>query len=309
MPGPGMELVGEEEIDEYNLFLIEDCAQAFGASYKGRPIGSIGHVGAFSFNVYKTITSGDGGMVITDDEELYKRCFAFHDQGHSPLRAGAEIGHRPFLGLDFRYTELQAAVLLAQLRKLPTILDRLRTNKQQFKALLADLPGLEFREIIDPEEELGAMLTVFFPNAEIAQQVAQALNTKVIAQAGWHVYGNMEHLLQQRLPTQTHCSFSCPTTWTGTARSATPRACYRRLTPSSPAPSTSALASPIPAWGRPLVSLSMMGRRQCKHALLNSGASPVSTLSDYEQSTSSHHDQQRPPRSATALGVAPTTTA
>lgn len=195
---------------EHHLFLIEDCAQAFGASYKGRPIGSIGDVGTFSFNVYKTITSGDGGMVITNDEELYKRCFAFHDQGHSPLRAGSEIGKRPFLGLDFRYTELQAAVLLAQLRKLPTILDRLRTNKQQFKALIADLPGLEFREVIDAEEELGTILTVFLPDAEIAQKIAAALNTKVVAQAGWHVYGNMEHLLQQRMPTQTHCSFSCP---------------------------------------------------------------------------------------------------
>src|SRR5262249_17295856 len=89
--------------DEHRLFLIEDCAQAFGASYKGRPVGSIGHAGAFSFNVYKTITSGDGGMVVTDDEEVYRRCFAFHDQGHSPLRTGVEIGQRPFVGLDFRF--------------------------------------------------------------------------------------------------------------------------------------------------------------------------------------------------------------
>ena len=102
--------------DEHRLFLIEDCAQAFGAAYKGRSIGSIGQVGTFSFNVYKTITSGDGGMVITNDEEVYKRTFAFHDQGHLPLRTGVEIGQRPFLGLDFRYTELQAAVMLAQLR-------------------------------------------------------------------------------------------------------------------------------------------------------------------------------------------------
>ena len=71
--------------EENNLYLIEDCCQAFGAAYRGRPIGSIGHVGAFSFNIYKTITSGDGGMVITDDEELYRRAFAFHDQGHSPF--------------------------------------------------------------------------------------------------------------------------------------------------------------------------------------------------------------------------------
>jgi len=196
--------------DEHNLFLVEDCAQAFGASYRGRPIGSIGQVGTFSFNVYKTITSGDGGMIITDDEELYKRCFAFHDQGHSPRRTGAEIGKRPFLGLDFRYTELQAAVLLAQLRKLPKMLDHLQTNKRRFRSLIADLPGLEFREVLDSEEELGTILTVFLPDPDIAQKLAKDLGSKVVAEAGWHVYNNMEHLLDQRMPTPVHCSFSCP---------------------------------------------------------------------------------------------------
>jgi dTDP-4-amino-4,6-dideoxygalactose transaminase len=196
--------------DEHDLYLIEDCAQAFGASYKGRPIGSIGQVGTFSFNVFKTITSGDGGMIITDDEDLYTRCFAFHDQGHLPLRAGVEIGKRPFLGLDFRYTELQAAVLLAQLRKLPALLDRLRTNKHRFKSLIADLPGLEFREVIDSEEEIATILTVFLPTAEIAQKMAKELGSKVVAEAGWHVYNNMEHLLEQRMVTPVSCSFACP---------------------------------------------------------------------------------------------------
>jgi dTDP-4-amino-4,6-dideoxygalactose transaminase len=196
--------------DEHDLFLIEDCAQAFGASYKGRPIGSLGHVGTFSFNVYKTITSGDGGMIITDDKEIYERCFAFHDQGHLPLRAGVEIGKRPFLGLGFRYTELQAAVLLAQLRKLPRMLDRLRTNKHRFKSLIADLPGLEFREVIDSEEEISTILTVILPTSEAAQKIAKDLGSKVIAQAGWHVYSNMEHLLEQRVVTSVSCSFACP---------------------------------------------------------------------------------------------------
>lgn len=195
--------------DAHGLFLIEDCAQAFGASYRGRPIGSIGQVGTFSFNVYKTITSGDGGMVITDDEDLYRRCFAFHDQGHSPLRAGVEIGKRPFLGLDFRYTELQAAVLLAQLRKLPAMLERLRANKHRFKSLIADLPGLEFRQVLDPEDEIATILTVFLPTAEVAQKIARDLNSKVVAEAGWHVYNNMEHLLEQRMPTHMFCSFGC----------------------------------------------------------------------------------------------------
>ena len=195
--------------DEHGLFLIEDCAQAFGATYKGRPVGSIGHAGAFSFNVYKTITSGDGGMVVTDDEAVYRRCFAFHDQGHSPLRTGVEIGQRPFVGLDFRFTELQAAVLIAQLRKLPRIVSHLRANKQRFKELIADLPGLEFRHLPDPEGDLATMLTLILPTEEVARRIAKELGTKVVAEAGWHVYNNMEQILEQRTLTAEKCPFTC----------------------------------------------------------------------------------------------------
>lgn len=195
--------------DEHKLFLIEDCAQAFGATYKGRPVGSIGQIGAFSFNVYKTITSGDGGMIVTDDEEVYRRCFAFHDQGHSPLRTGVEIGQRPFVGLDFRFTELQAAVLIAQLRKLPRILSHLRANKKRYKELIADLPGLEFRELPDPAGDLATMLTVILPSEEVARRIAGELGTKVAADAGWHVYSNMEQILEQRTISQEKCPFTC----------------------------------------------------------------------------------------------------
>jgi dTDP-4-amino-4,6-dideoxygalactose transaminase len=195
--------------DARGLFLIEDCAQAFGATYHGRPVGSIGTIGAFSFNVYKTITSGDGGMIVTDDEEIFKRCFAFHDQGHSPLRSGVEIGQRPFIGLDFRFTELQAAVLLAQLRKLPRIVQTLRTNKRRYKEIVATIPGIEFRELPDPEGDLATMLTVILPNEEIAQAIAKDLGTKVMGDAGWHVYSNMEQILEQRTITPEKCPFTC----------------------------------------------------------------------------------------------------
>lgn len=194
--------------DERGLLLVEDCCQAFGATYKGRPVGSIGHAGAFSFNVYKTITSSDGGMVVTDDEEVYTRAFAFHDQGHSPLRTGVEIGKRPFIGLDFRFTELQAAVLIAQFRKLPQIVGHLRTNKKRYKEIIGDLPGLEFREISDPGE-CATMLTVILPNEEVARKIAGQLGTKVAADAGWHVYSNMEQILEQRTVTAEKCPFTC----------------------------------------------------------------------------------------------------
>jgi dTDP-4-amino-4,6-dideoxygalactose transaminase len=196
--------------DRHNLFLIEDCAQAFGATYKGRAVGTIGQVGAFSFNVFKVITSGDGGMVITDDEQLYRRCFALHDQGHSPNRKGVEVGERPFFGLDFRMTELQGAVLLAQLRKLDPMLSRLRYNKRLYKSLIADLPGIAFREITDPDGECATLLVVVFPSSEIARKVAKELGSKVIADSGWHVYNNMEQLLNQSTITPERCPYSCP---------------------------------------------------------------------------------------------------
>lgn len=196
--------------DEHKLLLVEDCAQAFGAKYKGRAVGTIGDVGTYSFNVYKTITAGDGGMVVTRDESAYRRFFGLHDQGHSPLRTGVEIGHRALVGLDFRMTELAAAVLLGQLKKLDAILTHLHANKQRFKQAIADLPGLEFREITDPQGECATLLTVFLPSEQIARQVAGDLGTRVVADSGWHVYSNMEQLLEKRTPVEHGCPFHCP---------------------------------------------------------------------------------------------------
>ena len=196
--------------DKHNLLLIEDSAQAFGASYKGHKLGSIGHAGIYSFNIFKTITSGDGGMVVTSDEEAYRRFFAFHDQGHSPNRTGVEVGQRPFIGLDFRMTELSAAVLLAQMNKLEFIRTHLHANKKRFKEAISDIPNLEFREIPDPDGECATMLTVFLPTEDIARKVAKGLSSKVIADSGWHVYSNMEQILEKRTITAERCPYTCP---------------------------------------------------------------------------------------------------
>ncbi len=199
--------------DRHGLFLIEDCAQAFGASYKGQPAGSMGHVGAFSFNYAKIITAGEGGLIITNNEAHYKRFFALHDQGHSPLRKGKEVGQRPFMSLDFRMTELQGAVLLAQFRKLAYIREHLHANKRLLKSLISDMPGLEFRELPDPKGEAATLLTLILPSEEIARQIAHDLGTKVLIEGGWHVYTNMEQLLEKRLPVERGCPFDCPGTY------------------------------------------------------------------------------------------------
>jgi 8-amino-3,8-dideoxy-alpha-D-manno-octulosonate transaminase len=180
---------------KHKLLLIEDAAQAFGGSYHGRRLGTIGRIGAFSFNIFKTINAGDGGMVVTDDADLYEKAFGYHDQGHLPLRMGVEVGKRSAIGQNFRMTELTAAVLLAQFRKLDAIIERLTALKTRFKKQLQGVKGLEFRRLNDPQGECHTLLTVFLPDRKSADAVAEKLGTTTVAHSGWHVYNNMENIL------------------------------------------------------------------------------------------------------------------
>jgi len=136
---------------KYNLFVLEDCCQAAGASYKGQKVGSFGNISAFSLNIFKTINSGDGGLVVTGDKNLYEAAFGVHDQGHKPCRLGVEIGNRNILGLNFRINELTAAVALAQLSKIDKIINTLREKRGKFKNLISDVNRFKFRILNDPE--------------------------------------------------------------------------------------------------------------------------------------------------------------
>jgi dTDP-4-amino-4,6-dideoxygalactose transaminase len=181
---------------KHGLIVCEDCCQGLGARYKGRYLGSIGHIGAFSLNINKTITSGDGGMVTTHEQDYYERAFGFHDQGHTPLRMGVEIGQRTLIGINLRMNELTGAFALGQLKKLDAILRMLHEKKTRFKNAVAaaGLPGVSFRRLNDPQE-CATLLTVLFEDAETAQAVAKALGVQTVAASGWHVYNNMEQIL------------------------------------------------------------------------------------------------------------------
>jgi dTDP-4-amino-4,6-dideoxygalactose transaminase len=177
----------------HGLPVIEDACQANGGSYRGRKLGTIGQMGTFSLNVYKTVTAGDGGMVVTDDADLYKLAFGFHDQGHSPLRSGVEVGKRSVLGMNFRMNELTGAVALAQLRKLDCIVATLHEKKKRFKELIAGAGGFQFRVLNDAAGECATLCTVIFDDPEKAARAAGRLGTTTVDRSGWHVYANMEH--------------------------------------------------------------------------------------------------------------------
>ena len=177
----------------HGLPVIEDACQANGGSYRGRKLGGMGAVGVFSLNIFKTMTAGDGGVVATDDEEIYRRAFGFHDQGHAPLRSGVEVGRRSELGMNFRMNELTGGVALAQLRKLDRLIEELRKKKRLFKESIGDIEGVRFRRLNDPEGDCGTLCTVIFDSPERAARVGQKLGTVTIDRSGWHVYSNMEH--------------------------------------------------------------------------------------------------------------------
>jgi len=185
----------------HGIALIEDCAQAFGATYRGRWVGTHGAMGMYSFNEFKTITCGDGGMVVTDDEQLYRRAFAMHDQGHSPNRKGLEVGARPFLGLNFRMTELEGAVLVAQVRKLEGIRRHLAENAAIVRSIIEEVPEIDFRELPDPDGDLATHLVVIFPDERMAGAVTAELGSITLDRSGWHVYSHMEHVLSRRTAT------------------------------------------------------------------------------------------------------------
>ena len=182
--------------NRHGLAVIEDACQAFGGSYHGVKLGSIGALGAFSLNVFKTITSGDGGLLVTSGNDLHERAFAFHDQGHKPNRAGVEVGNRQLLGLNFRMNELTAAVALAQFRKIDCIMETLRAKKKALRLAIGEIPGMHYRTINDPHGECATLLTVLFEEEARAKQVARALGSVTLERSGWHVYSNMEHVLK-----------------------------------------------------------------------------------------------------------------
>jgi len=193
----------------HKLILIEDAAQAFGGSWKGKKLGTIGRIGIYSFNIFKTINAGDGGMVVTDDDELYFRAFGYHDQGHFPSRSGVEVGNRSIIGQNYRMNEITGAVLIAQFRRLSNIIERLSYIKARMKKQLQGAPGVSFRRINDPEGECNTLLTVFLPGRDVAEKVAARLGTVTMTKSGWHVYNNMEQILGKKMITEHGCPYNC----------------------------------------------------------------------------------------------------
>lgn len=185
--------------------VLEDTAQATGGTFNGRPLGSWGDVGIYSLQLNKNITTGEGGMLVTDSKRLYTRAFAFHDLGF-PREGGIASAARSgdiVWGNGSRMTEMQGAIGAVQLGKLRSIVAHMRRMKHRIARGIFDLPGLRLATVNDDKGDTGPSLitihdTPAAARAFVAAVAAEGIPVNPIWKSGLHVYSNMTNLVRKR---------------------------------------------------------------------------------------------------------------
>ena len=160
---------------QHDLVLIEDVCQSAGASYRGQRLGTFGDAGAFSLQFNKIITTGEGGVMITDRDDLLELALDVHDCANSVRRG---TGLPKFAGYNFRASELTGAMARVQLTRLDGLLERMRANHARLSAEIARLPGLTLRRANDEDGDAGIALIAFADSAAKAAEGAAALNAE-----------------------------------------------------------------------------------------------------------------------------------
>jgi 8-amino-3,8-dideoxy-alpha-D-manno-octulosonate transaminase len=182
---------------EHDLILLEDACQSIGATYKGRFVGTIGRAGTFSFDFVKTITCGEGGVVMTNDEEIYTKCDGYSDHGHDHKGVDRGADLHPFIGYNYRISELHAAVGLAQIRRLNKFLEIQKKNHSQLKNILSQVPEISFRQIPDPEGDSCTFISWFLPAEELTRAVVSELKAQNILPGNFYWYDNNWHYIRK----------------------------------------------------------------------------------------------------------------
>lgn len=223
----------KEICDKHGLLLLEDACQAIGGSYQGKPLGSYGDLGCFSFDYVKTITCGEGGAIITNNETYYENAHKYSDHGHDHIGNDRGAEQHPFLGYNFRISEMNAAVGLAQLSRLDEFLSIQKRNYTILREALAQIPEVVFRSVPEGGEENYSFLSFFLPTEEVAKKAHKALGENGVDGCfywysnNWHYYKKWDHLTQLKslgslpqevkkaLPDYTNSDFSASDHWMG----------------------------------------------------------------------------------------------
>ncbi|MGW9686456.1 DegT/DnrJ/EryC1/StrS family aminotransferase [Flagellimonas sp. 2504JD1-5] len=219
--------------EKHNLLLLEDACQAIGGSYQGKPLGSIGDLGCFSFDYVKTITCGEGGAIITNNESFYENAHKYSDHGHDHIGSDRGAEKHPFLGYNFRISELNAAVGLAQIERLDEFIAIQKRHYSILRDALSQISEVVFRGVPDGGKENYSFLSFFLPSEEMARNAQKALGKEGVDGCfywydnNWHYYRKWEHLTELKslgklpqdvldlLPDYSKIDFSASDHWVG----------------------------------------------------------------------------------------------
>ena len=190
---------------KYGFKILEDACQADGGMYHGKYLGTIGDAGAYSFNYFKIITSGEGGALVTDDRVIYERALIYHDAAAVAFFGNQLDGITEplFGGSEFRVSDIIGAILREQLKRLPTLLSDLRRNRDELAKLVCGEGKAAQAPSHDIEGDCGTTLSLRFETAEECRAYQQkcadgGVGTTVPIDTGKHVYTNWTQIMEKR---------------------------------------------------------------------------------------------------------------
>jgi 8-amino-3,8-dideoxy-alpha-D-manno-octulosonate transaminase len=182
---------------EHKLILLEDACQSIGGTYKGKSLGTIGDAGTFSFDFVKTMTCAEGGVVMTNNEEVLVKSDGYTDHGHDHKGVDRGADLHPFIGYNYRISELHAAVGLAQIKRLPEFLATQKKNHAQLKNILSQLPEVTFRRIPDPAGDSCSFVNWFLPTTAITKAVVDEMKAQGILAGNFYWFDNNWHYIRK----------------------------------------------------------------------------------------------------------------
>ena len=206
-----------EVAEKYGIPVLEDCSQAAGATINGQVVGSMGAVETVSLQYNKNFTTGEGGMITTSDEELFRRAICFHDMGFERDMQGVSVPEDSSFetwGMGARMDEMRGAIGLVQLGRLPDIVGRMRGHQLRLREALGKTPGIQLRRLVDPVGDSGSYFTWIHETTDTAERFTGALKAEGIPvsppHGGIHQYRYMSNLLKNAPVTTEGCPWSCP---------------------------------------------------------------------------------------------------
>ncbi len=182
---------------EHQLILLEDACQSIGGMYKGKALGTIGDAGTFSFDFVKTITCAEGGVVMTNNKEVYIKSDGYTDHGHDHLGVDRGADLHPFIGYNYRISELHAAVGLAQIRKLGSFLGLQKKNNKALRAYLEQIPEISFRAIPEGGDDSCSFISWFLPTEALTKAVVAEMKEQGILAGNFYWFVNNWHYLSK----------------------------------------------------------------------------------------------------------------